>query len=172
MTEHRYPRSAIMADFGRAGAGLLLTFGPLLFVPVASIAGTILLILGGLFFAFALRTWDRQRLIIKLDDNGVTAAALLRKKIAWQDIAALQLRYYAVKRDRSQGWMQLTLKSADSKMQMESTLEAFEKIVGVAAAAANRNSVELSPSTIENIKALGLPTDRLQEGREAPTEPA
>lgn len=172
MTEHRYPWSAIKADYARATAGMILTFGPLFYVPAESIAGIVLLIVGVLFLAFALRTWDRQRLVIRLGDNGVTAAALLRKNIAWQDITALQLRYYAVKRDRSQGWMQLTLRSADSKMQMESTLEAFEKIVEIAARAAERNGIEFSPSTFENIRSLGLPTDRLQEGRETPVTPA
>lgn len=168
MTEHRYPARVIMADYGRAGAGAILTLGPLLVIPVTTIAGTILFMLGVLFVAFALRTWSRQKLVIGFDDSGVTATALLRKNIAWRDIVSLQLRYYAVKRDRSQGWMHLTLRSADSKIQMESTLDAFEKIVGAAAQAAQRNGVGLSAPTIENIRALGLPTDGLGEGRDAP----
>jgi hypothetical protein len=170
VTEHRYAARSIMADYGRAGAGTALTLGPLLFIPLATIAGTILFVLSVLFIAFGLRTWGRQRLMVQLDDSGVTMSGLLRKNIAWRDITALQLRYYAVKRDRSQGWMQLTIRSADSKMQMESALDDFEQLVAMAAQAAKQNDIALTPSTIENIKALGLPTDELQERRDAPVE--
>lgn len=111
-------------------------------------------------------------MVVTLDDKGVTMSALLRKKIIWQDIVSLQLRYYAVKRDRSQGWMQLTIRSPDSKMQIESTIEAFEEIVGPAAREAEQRKIELSEATIENIKALGLPTDRLQGVPGSPVETA
>lgn len=172
MTDHRYPSHAIRADFTRAAAGAILTVGPLIFIPLASIAGTILFLLSLLFIAFGLRTWGRRKIIVTLSGDDVTMSGLLRKNIAWRDIVSLQLRYYAVKRDRSQGWMQLTLRSANCKMQMESTLDTFEKIVAMAAQKATANGVAFSPSTLENIRALGLPTDGLREAPEAPAETA
>ena len=56
--------------------------------------------------------------------------------------------------------------------QMESTLDTFETIVAMAAQKATANGVAFSPSTVENIRALGLPTDGLQEAPEAPAETA
>jgi hypothetical protein len=172
VTALRYPKQAIRADFVRAGAGIILTLGPLLAIPVATIAGMILSVLATIFIAFAIRTWSRQNLVVSIDEDGVTMTGLQRKFIAWRDITSLQLRYYAVKRDRSQGWMQLTIMDGDSKMQIESTLEDYERVVSMAARAAEQKGLMLSPSTMENIKALGLPTDNLLNGREAPTGPA
>jgi hypothetical protein len=83
--------------------------------------------------------------------------------ILWRDIASLELRYFATKRDRSEGWMQLTLKSADATLRLESALEGFENITRAAAQAAAQRGLPLSPPTLENLRALELPTDNLTE---------
>ncbi len=114
MTSNRYPRHNILSDYTRAGVGAVLTLGPLMAIPVASFGGIILSLLSILFVFFAGRTWMRGRTVAQLSDEGLAVTALQYKTIYWQDVASLELRYFATKRDRSQGWMQLTLKSADT----------------------------------------------------------
>ncbi len=109
----------------------------------------------------------RGRTVAQLSDEGLAVTALQYKTIYWQDVASLELRYFATKRDRSQGWMQLTLKNADTTLRLESTLEGFEEITRAAARAASRRELSLSPSTLENLRALDLPTDHLRERRPA-----
>ena len=146
---------------------MLLTLVPLTAVPVASIAGVVLSLLGVLFVLFAGHTWFRSRTVVQLSDQGLAITALRYKNISWQDVASLNVRYFATKRDRSQGWMQLTLKSADTTLRLESSLEGFEAIARKAARAASHLGLPLSSSTLENLRALDLPTDHLEESREA-----
>lgn len=163
MTRHRYPSRIIVSDYMRAGVGTVLTLGPLTAVPAMSVAGIVLSLLSALFIFFAGRTWIRGRTEVELSDEGLVITELRYKIIHWKDVASLELRYFATKRDRTQGWMQLTLKSSDTTLRFESSLEGFEHIAREAAQAASRNGVPLSPSTLENLRALDLPTDHLQE---------
>jgi hypothetical protein len=168
MTSHRYPRNIVISDYARAGVGALLTLGPLTTVPVASLAGTVLGLLAALFVFFAGRTWVRSRTVVQLSDEGLAVTALRHKMIPWREIAELKLRYFATKRDRSQGWMQLTLKCANATLRVESSLEGFEAVTRAAAHAAAQRGLSLSPSTVDNLRALDLPTDHLRErGRAA-----
>ena len=167
MTMHRYPGHIIVSDYTRAGVGTLLTLGTLTAIPVASIAGVVLSLLAILFVFFAGRTWVRSRTAVHLSDEGLAVTALQYKTISWQAVASLELRYFPTRRDRSQGWMQLTLKSADTTLRLESTLEGFDSITRTAAHAAAQQELSLSPSTLENLRALDLPTDHLQENHPA-----
>jgi len=170
MTRHRYPSRTIVSDYIRAGVGALLTLGPLTAIQAASIPGVVLSLLATLFIFFAGRTWIRGRTVVQLSENSLAVTALWNRIILWQDVASLELRYFATRRDRSQGWMQLTLKSAGSTLRLESTLEGFETITRAAARAASRRGLSLSPSTLENLRALDLPTDHLREGRRTANE--
>lgn len=162
MTRHRYPSRIVYSDYTRAGVGALLTLVPLMAIPVASIAGIVLSLLCVLFVFFALRTWIRGRTVVQSSDEGLAITALRHKAICWQDVASLELRYFATKRDRTQGWMQLTLKSTDTTIQLDSTLEGFESITRAAGRAASQRGLSLSPTTLENLRALDLPTDHLK----------
>lgn len=163
MTSHRYPRRIIVLDYTRAGVGTVLTLGPLTAIPTASIAGFVLSLLSILFIFFAARTWVRSRTVAQLSEEGLAVTAMGYNAISWQDVASLELRYFATKRDRSQGWMQLTLKSAGTTLRLESTLEGFENITRAAAGAASERKLPLSTSTLENLRALDLPTDHLRQ---------
>ena len=167
MTTHRYPHSAIVADYVRASAGIILTLAPLAAVPVTTIAGSVLSVLAALFFLFAARTWIRSRTSVALSEEGLEISGLRHKMIPWQGVTSLELRYFATKRDRSQGWMQLTLKSAKVTIKLESNLEGFEKIVRAAAHTATLRGLSLSSSTIENLRSLELPADQLRNEQAA-----
>lgn len=163
MTRLHYSRTALRADYIRAGAGVALTFGPLAAVPVTSVAGVVLGGLGLLFVAFGCRTWLRQRSEVVATDDGISLNALQERKIAWHDLTGVELRYYATRRDRARGWMQLTLMSDNTKLRMESTLDRFEVIAEAVSLAAGRKGIALSPSTLDNLKALGISSGGVAE---------
>lgn len=170
MTEHRYASQSIVSDYCRAGAGVAVTALPLMAVPLASIAGGVLSLLFILFTVFAGRTWVRSKTRVQLSDEELAVTALRRKMLLWQGVTSVELRYFATKRDRSQGWMQLTLKTAATTLKLESALEGFENVTRVAAYAAAQNGLALSASTMENLRALDLPTDHLRERQQVVEE--
>lgn len=176
-TEHRYPPAAILADYRRAAVGFLATALPLAAVDLGPVASWLL---GGcaiLFAVFAVRTALRHRLVLTCDADGIEARALFSKKIDWRALRGLELRYYATKRDRTMGWMQLTLKGRDTKaglggtnvLRIESTLDGFDTLLRTAVGAAEENDLLLSPATLTNLEAYKIkvvtPSD--SRGRES-----
>jgi len=156
MSIHRYPRTALRGDYLRAGIGLVLTGG------LAALAGgqpVATGVLGGaalLFLAFALRTWLRQRTIIEIIDDGVSTSGARSVNLTWRDLSAFKLRYYATKRDRTVGWMQLTLAAGRKRLSLESSLDGFVEVTRRAALAATANGVRLDAPTRNNLLALGV----------------
>ncbi|MFI5023349.1 MAG: hypothetical protein ACHQRJ_17085 [Alphaproteobacteria bacterium] len=156
MSIHRYPRAALRGDYLRAGIGLVLTGG------LAALAGgqpVATGVLGGaalLFLAFALRTWLRQRTIIEIIDDGISTSGGRSVNLTWRDLSAFKLRYYATKRDRTGGWMQLTLAAGRKRLSLESSLDGFVEVTRRAALAATANGVRLDAPTRNNLLALGV----------------
>ncbi|HJP23401.1 MAG: hypothetical protein QF546_07905 [Alphaproteobacteria bacterium] len=156
MTEHRYPPRALVADYLRAGVGLVLTLAPLLFtepIPVVS------MLLGGmaiLFAFFALRTALRQITHFELSASGIRAMGPRPRDIAWAQLEDFSLRYYSTRRDGEQGWLQLKLAGAGNSLKIDSALEDFDQITAQALAAAGRRGLACSPATLDNLRRLGL----------------
>jgi hypothetical protein len=122
--------------------------------------------IGVLFLVFAGRTWLRQETCVRMDEEGISTGTPQARKVAWRDIASFELRYYATRRERARGWMQMTLKGANATLRFESTLDGFEYIADRATRAARRNGVALSPLTVENLRALGIALDLVAENSE------
>ncbi len=166
MTEHRYPPKALVADYLRAGVGLLLTLAPLMFtepIPVVS------LLLGGmaiLFAFFALRTALRQITRYEIGENGIRSLGPWPRDIAWAQLEDFSLSYYSTRRDGERGWLQLKLSAAGSALKIDSALPDFEAITAQALAAAGRRGLACSPATLDNLRRLGLldPEDGVGEG--------
>jgi hypothetical protein len=156
VSEHLYPQGTIIADYGRGGAGLCVTAGPLLVVPVTMIAAIILGSMAALFAIFLIRTAAHHFMAARLDEDKITARSWSIKTINWRDLTHLQLRYFAVKKDRSQGWMQLVLKDHLTTLRFDSTLSGFDEITKAAYGAAQRNDLVLSPPTMENLGVRGI----------------
>ena len=156
MSEHRYTAEALRGDYLRSGAGFLLTGG------LAAVAGGQLVatsILGAaalVFVAFGLRTWGRQRTTVALADDGISTSGRRCVKLAWRDLDAFKLRYYATRRDRTGGWMQLTLGAGRRRLTLESSLDGFLEVTRRAAAAAHANALTLDSATRNNLLALGI----------------
>jgi hypothetical protein len=156
MTVLHYPTRALRADYLRGGAGFAMTAALLPFAE-GELVSTLLL--GGgalLFLAYGLRTWRRQRTRYALDDEGISTLGRRRVTLRWGELTNLTLRYYATKRDRTGGWMQLKLASGRLRLVLESSLEGFTDVARRAAKAARENGLALDPTTCENLLALGV----------------
>lgn len=156
MSAHRYPLRELAGDYARAGAGLLATLGPLLFVPASPVMIWLLGGLAALFLAFGARTALRQMTVVRVDEAGITAIGPVGATIAWEDLERLALAYYSTRRDRTRGWMQLSMKGRSRSVRLDSTIDGFRDITAAAARVAVRRRLPLTPATIGNLAALGI----------------
>src|SRR5690606_13003753 len=127
------PVRTLLADYGRGavGAGVSGLFWAL--SPVAIYSMVVFGGLTALFLLFTLRTWMRQRLRIAADTQGIGVAGPTGdgagdRALAWSALDELRLHYYAVRRNKPNGWMTLTLGSRGRRLKLDSTLEGFEEI--------------------------------------------
>ncbi len=160
----RYPRATLWADYVRASMGIVLCGGPLVALNVNRWMG---LLLGAgllLFLLFLARTALRQRTRYVLADDTLCADGPGGTLVEWRRLDRLKLNYYSTKRDRSEGWMQLSVGSAGGRtIKIDSALEGFYDIVERAAAAAEANGVELGAATRANLKSMGIAVAELEK---------
>jgi len=161
MSLHRYQRRALAGDLARAGIGFTLCLGA---AAIAEFSGFTVWLFGvcaGVFLLFGLRTLLRSVTNYELTDTGLTRSyatgfGRAERVLAWQGLEKLRLRFFPAKRDRSQGWMELTLAGGGTRMRLDSTLGDFEAIVRKAVGAAVHQRLALSESTLSNLAALGI----------------
>lgn len=160
MTGLRYPQNALFADYARAGAGLVVSIGLLVFTDLLPIWAYIAIGLTLLFAIYAWRTLLRQFSLIEVDGQGIrlksSLHSFLNRELSWQDMRELKLRYFSTKRDRSDGWMQIVLKGKGARIQLDSNLDGFDGVVEMAAREAQARELPLSPTTLANLRAMGL----------------
>ncbi len=156
MSEHRYSKEGVGADYMRAGGGAFLAGAALFLVDSGLVVRIILLLVVMLFIGYGFTTWHRQRTIIQASEGGILATGWLKKYVEWNELESIGLNYYSTKRDRKGGWMQLGLKSAGTRLKIHSTLDGFDRIVARAAQEAVKRGLELSPTTTENLHSLGI----------------
>jgi hypothetical protein len=160
VTALRYPFAALRADYLRAVAGLVLTLGPALFIPLDSMAIYVLGPAALLFLIFGLRTWRRHLTRVEVDDSGISLFSPRRVSLAWNGVRAVKLGYYSTRADRTGGWMQLTLKGdGQQTIRLDSSLDGFERVARLAADAARVRGIELTAATTSNFGALGIDID-------------
>lgn len=160
MTELRYPLRALAGDYLRAGLGLVASIGPALALPTDSPILYVLVPMALLFAVFALRTWRNQITRAAVDREGISLFSPARVSFAWRQVRSVRLNYYSTRRDRTGGWMQLTIKAADGgaerTIRLDSRLERFDEVARLAAAAARAANLELNEATAQNFAALGV----------------
>ena len=153
----RYPQKTLLADYGRAAAGVVLCGAPLLLLEVNRWLGLVLLLGFLLFAVFLVRTAVRQRTRYLLGHDTLCADGPAGTLVEWGRIDRLKLSYFSTKRDRSDGWMQLSVGSSGGRtVRLDSSLEGFHDIVERAARAAEAASLPLSEATRANLKAMGI----------------
>lgn len=156
MSVHRYPPQTLVGDYMRAGLGLLLTLPPLLWLGPGFAIGLALVIVAGVCLFFVIRTVERNRAVVSVDDDAIVVTSFSRSEVRWADLARMTLAYYAVKRDKQDGWMELTLKDAKSTIKLDSRLENFREIIVRAARVARERQLPLNQITLSNLKALKI----------------
>jgi hypothetical protein len=161
MSRHRYQRRALSGDFARAGIGAALCLGAAAVAGFAGFTAWLFGVCAVIFLLFGLRTLLRSVTNYELTDMGLTRSYATgfgrsERALAWQGLEQLRLRFFPAKRDRSQGWMELTLVGARARLRLDSTLGNFDAIVRAAVGAAARRRLALSESTLSNLAALGI----------------
>ncbi len=156
MTGHVYPTSAMLGDYVRAAAGLLLSSGILATMPAGIIGGSVFGGFAALFALFGARTALRHGTRLEVSEAALRASGPLRICIPWSELDRMKLAYYSTRRDRRDGWMQLELRSGWSTLRVDSRIEGFAKLVGMSARAAMRRGLSLDPATSANLQALGV----------------
>jgi hypothetical protein len=157
MSEHRYPADALLGDYVRAGAGLLLAGAPLVLVPLNVYVEGVLGALAALFGCFGGLTALRHVRRIEVGEEGIAARGPFPVQLAWEALDGVTLRYFATRRDGSRGWMELKLRGAGRRLLLDSRIEGFNDIAQRTARAVARRHLELTPATAANFAALGIP---------------
>ncbi|MHA1564015.1 MAG: hypothetical protein ACTSX7_01775 [Alphaproteobacteria bacterium] len=163
MSEHRYPMESLTGDYLRAAAGVVFCGGPLILVDVGRWP---LIVLGGLtvlFTYFGYRTWLRHTTLLTIDDTRLATHSVKPPHVPWQnaslpwpDLQRYKLSYFSTKRDKTGGWMQLTLRGKGRKFQIDSAIDGFDDVARQAFHAAHRNKVQFSDTTLGNLGAIGI----------------
>jgi hypothetical protein len=153
----RYPRQTLLADYGRAMAGVLLCGAPLALLDVNRWLALILLLGLLLFAVFLARTALRHHTRYVLGPDTLCADGPAGTLVEWDRLDRLKLSYFSTKRDRSDGWMQLSVGSAGGRVvKLDSSLDGFHDVVERAARAAEMTGLPLSETTRANLKAMGI----------------
>jgi len=153
----RYPRQTLWADYVRAGVGVVLCGAPLVLLDVNRWLAMVLL-LGFLLFAlFLARTALRHHTRYILGPDTLCADGPAGTLVEWNRLDRFKLSYFSTKRDRTDGWMQLSIGSAGGRtVKVDSSLDGFHDVVERAARAAEAASLILSDTTRANLRAMGI----------------
>ncbi len=167
MTRLYYPLSRLWPDYLRAVLGLVICLGLVLFTALQSVIFALLVGLGLLFAWLGAATLWRQQIEIELDASGVVRRNLWVEGLGlshwgwgkgvvlpWVKVRAVGLRYYSTRRDRSEGWLQLSIEAEGGTLRVDSNLVGFASLVDMAFAAAERNGVAISDVSRLNASQL------------------
>ena len=145
----------MLSDCLVSGGGLALTLSPLVMFDLPSVTVWILGLLSLGFALHGLGVMRRHRTRVETDEEGLRFSPP-RRRIAWNEITRFGLRYFSTRRDGARGWMELKVASPAATLRVDSRLERFDDLVGLAWQAASRCGVEPDLTTRVNLEALGM----------------
>jgi hypothetical protein len=166
MSTHAYPPSAAVVDLIRAGLGGGTAAVPLVAIDTPSVVAVVLVAIVALFVALAIRAAMLPFMRFEVNDAGINARGPTLRALSWRHLERIRLAYYSTRRDRSHGWLQLTLTDNRHTLAVDSRLNDFIGVATHAAAAARTKGLSLDAATRSNLEALGLPIpDTMDDGR-------
>jgi hypothetical protein len=157
----RYPPGTLIGDYLRTAFGVGVGASVLAVNPVGWALGVSVGGLTLLFVGFGARTAARQITRVRVHASGLSAHALRTRRLTWDEVTQVRLRYYGSKRERKAegGFYQLKLRAPGTRIAFESGLTGFDYLVWRAGAAARANGLALDPATVENMQAFGIDAD-------------
>jgi hypothetical protein len=158
MTWHRYETASLVADYFRAAIGVAVCGGLLFVSNLLPAIGYILVVLTFLFGIYGMRTILRQLTRLRVDANGLELClgSWPWRRMSWQEIQDLKLRYFSTRRDRGDGWLQMLVSGGGKRISFDSNLSDFNVVATQAFRAAQEAGVGFSPTTRDNLKSIGL----------------
>ena len=156
MSLHVYPRTAAFGDLIRALLGGGVALVPVIAVPTVPLLAALMLAIAVIFAALSLRATLLLFTRFEIDEEGVAAVGPLTRTVSWHGLRIVKLAYYSTRRDRSDGWLQLTLVGEGRRVSVDSRLDGFGRIAAIAAEAARARNLRLDPATRSNFEALGI----------------
>ena len=156
MSLHAYPRTAAFGDLARAFFGGGATVVPVAAVPTGAKVTLLLLAIAAVFAVLGMRATLLLFTRFEIDEAGIAAVGPLTRTVSWRHLRAVKLAYYSTRRDRSAGWLQLTLADERHRVSVDSRLDGFARIAAIAAEAARARNLTLDPATRSNFEALGI----------------
>lgn len=157
MTRHRYAWRALLPDYLRGMGGFGFAAAGAIFLRPVPAGFWLLFGLAFFFLAFALRTGLRQVSAVDLSGEALRRQGPFATVIFWEEIRALHLRYYSTKRDKSRGWMQLTVRGPGwRRIAVDQTIDDFPGLAARIAAEAEARGVGLNETSRANLLALGI----------------
>lgn len=157
MSQHHYPAATLYADYLRALFGLAVTAGPLLVVDLADPLVAVFAALTALFLWFGARTGLRHASRIEVSTDGIALRGPIERHLLWHQLERVKLAYYAPRRSRENGWLQLTLGGGRGRpIRVDSTLEDFDRVLERVRHEVEAKALPLDPTTESNFSVLGM----------------
>ena len=156
---HRYTSKSVLRDYIQAGIGVLFFGLPVLLADLGIIMGTILGALTIFFIGHGARTLNHQLSFFELTNSGLIKHGPVKKRLAWEQIGEVKLRYFSTTKDRpssglGEGWMEVTLNGDGISMKFNSELEGFAHIADTIEKKATSLGLRFDQSTEANFRAL------------------
>lgn len=160
MSEHRFPLSALTGDYARSLLGVALTGAPAVLLPFDAVVTSVLALLAVLFAGYGVRTIQRHRIVVLVDDDGLTVAGRRSRRprwsAPWTGLSRVGLSFFARRRRRGEGVMELTLRFGKRRLRVDSRIDDFMSLARRAFAQAEAAELRMSSATKANFAALGL----------------
>lgn len=162
MTELRYPLSALVWDYARGIAGIVICAVILVTNEWHNQLLWLFVGLTILFAVYTMTTIAKNLAWFRVSEEGIECGGVRKQSIRWGELSELALRYYPTSRSRKKGWMTLTLKAkgrgadGDASMKIDSQLPGFSEIANRAAWAAKENNILVDRVTADNLVAIGV----------------
>ena len=157
MTYYRYPLKSLLSDYLRSAVGVLVAAGLIVFGQLPTPVLVVFAVLAAMFALFGLSTLRRHWTRIGVSESELLLAPGGRR-VAWDDLEQVRLRYYSTRKEKDKGWMQLTLRGPGRKMRIESACEGFDDIARLAASSALAKGLEIDKFSADNFQTLGVAT--------------
>ncbi len=156
---HRYTLAALAPDLIRGGIGVITAVLLLIFTNASSVLFYIGAGMALLFGAFVVTTVRRSVTKVTADQTGIRAewpcfGSVRATHIGWGEVQDVAVRYFSTRRDRSNGWMQLTVKGPRARLRIDSTISAFDVLAVTIADVVRARGLDLDPATAANPETI------------------